>query len=77
MEEPKSACVVEPLVFSGKISFGADALLTKQGRLPGPNEALEVLRQAEERRLAGVPGIPAEEVIKGLERIRAKHAKKI
>jgi hypothetical protein len=47
--------------------------LPLNGRLPGPNEALEALRQAEERRLAGVPGIPAEEVIEELERIVAEN----
>ncbi|MCL1894369.1 MAG: hypothetical protein FWG02_09075 [Holophagaceae bacterium] len=59
------------------VATGPVADNTLHGRLPGPHEALELLRQAEERRLAGVPGIPVEEVIKGLERIRAKHAKKI
>jgi hypothetical protein len=41
--------------------------------LPGPEDALELLRQAKQRRLAGIPGIPAEEVIAAMERIRAKH----
>ena len=55
-----------------------DPLANLYGRLPStPEEILEALRKAEERRLAGKPGVPAEEVIKGLDRIRAKHAKKI
>jgi hypothetical protein len=45
--------------------------------LPKYVSGLEQLRQAEEDRLAGVPGIPAEEVIAELGRIRAKYAKKI
>jgi hypothetical protein len=58
--------------------YGGSAVLTRPcGMLPSPDEALEVLRQAEERRLAGVPGISAEELIEGLERIRAKYVQKI
>jgi hypothetical protein len=56
----------------------SDLLAKLNGRLPStPDEILETLRLAEENRLAGVPGVPAEEVIEELERIRAKHAKKI
>jgi hypothetical protein len=51
----------------------SDDLLTNlNGRLPStPDEILEQLRQAEERRLAGVPGVPAEEVNAEVERIVA------
>jgi len=56
----------------------SDLLAKLNGRLPStPDEILETLRLAEENRLAGVPGVPAEEVIEELERIRAKHTKKI
>ena len=42
------------------------------GRLPStPEEILEQLRQAEVDRLAGIPGVPAEEVIAELDRIVA------
>jgi hypothetical protein len=45
------------------------------GRLPGPDEALELLRQAEESRLAGIPGVPIKEVIEEMRRAIAKHKK--
>jgi hypothetical protein len=42
------------------------------GRLPGPDEALELLRRAEEGRQAGIPGVPAEVMFEELERILAE-----
>jgi hypothetical protein len=50
----------------------SDILANLNGMLPStPEEILETLRQAEESRLAGIPGVPAEEVIEELERIVA------
>ena len=76
----EQSAYASPETITWGISYGIDAPPMKpiadlplNGRLPGPNEALEVLRQAEERRLAGVPGIPAEEVIEELERIVAEN----
>jgi hypothetical protein len=55
---------------------GDSAVLTMPyGMLPGPDEALEVLLQAQERRMAGIPGIPAEEVIEKMRRTIAKYKK--
>jgi hypothetical protein len=52
---------------------GSDLLSRLDGRLPSsPDEIREALRQAEERRLAGIPGVPAEEMIEELERILAE-----
>jgi hypothetical protein len=54
----------------------SDLLANLNGRLPStPEEILETLRQAEESRLAGIPGVPAEEVIEKLRRTIAKHKK--
>ncbi|MCL1908698.1 MAG: hypothetical protein FWG12_04950 [Holophagaceae bacterium] len=76
----EQSAYTSPETLTWGISYGIDAPSMKpiadpplNGRLPGPNEALEALRQAEERRLAGVPGIPAEEVIEELERIVAEN----
>jgi len=52
----------------------SDLLANLNGRLPStPEEILEALRQAEESRLAGIPGVPAEEVVEEMRRIIAKH----
>ena len=51
----------------------SDLLARLNGRLPNsPEEILEALHQAEERRLAGIQGVPAEEMIEELERILAE-----
>ena len=52
----------------------ATKTLSPGADLPKYVSGLEQLRQAEEDRLAGVPGIPAEEVIAELGRIRAKYS---
>jgi hypothetical protein len=52
----------------------SDLLAKLNGRLPStPEEILETLRLAQESRLAGIPGVPAEEVIEDMRRIIAKH----
>jgi len=52
----------------------SDLLAKLNGRLPStPEEILETLRLAKESRLAGIPGVPAEEVIEDMRRIIAKH----
>jgi len=54
----------------------SDLLAKLNGRLPSTlEEILETLRLAEENRLAGILGVPAEEVIEKLKRTIAKHKK--
>jgi hypothetical protein len=54
----------------------SDLLAKLNGRLPStPEEILETLRLAQESRLAGIPGVPAEEVVEKLRRTIAKHQK--
>ena len=78
----EQSAYASPETLTWGISYGIDAPPMKpvadpplNGRLPGPNEALELLHQAKESRLAGIPGIPAEEVIEKMRRTIAKHRK--
>jgi hypothetical protein len=74
VSEPPSV-LHEPRVYLGQASLGSGADSHRQvfqKMLPGPEDALDILRQAEESRLAGVPGVPIEVMLEELERIVAK-----
>jgi len=45
--------------------------------LPGPDEALDCLRQAEEYRLGGGKGVPVDTVFAAMAQLRAKYAQKV